>query len=115
LLRSNSPLAAKSNAPAAADDKLIEHSLSVDKDPMPESETPRSGVKRTALTCLFITKAGGCSVRLLPPPIPERIDEGTQIPPSMIRSAWALGLYGYRPRVYKRTAEGCIPVFEEQD
>ena len=82
---------------------------------MPEFEAPRSGVKRSALTCLFITKAGGCSVRLLQPPVPELIDEGTQIPPSMIRGAWALGLYDYRARVYKRTVDGCIPVFEEQD
>jgi len=81
---------------------------------MPESETSRNGVKRTALTCLFITKAGGCSVRLLQPPVPEWIDEGTQIPPSMIRAAGALGGCDYRTRVYKRTVDGRIPVFEEQ-
>jgi hypothetical protein len=82
---------------------------------MPESETSRSGVKRTAVTCLFITKAGACSVRLLESPVPERIDEGRQIPPSMTRAGWALGSYEYRPRVYKRTVDGRIPVFEEQD
>jgi len=108
--------AAESNVTAAADDKLIEHSVrAIQRRPMPESETSRSGVKRTALTCLFITKAGGCSVRLLQPPVPERIDEGTQIPPSMIRAAWALGLRDYRARVYRRTVDGRIPVYEEQD
>ena len=105
------------NVTAGADDKLIEHSVrAIQRRPMmPESETSCSGVKRTALTCLFITKAGGCSVRLLQPPVPERIDEGMQIPPSMIRAAWALGLRDYRARVYKRTVDGSIPVYEEQD
>jgi hypothetical protein len=108
--------AAESNAAAAADDKLIKHRVvSVDQQPMPEFEKSRSGVKRTALTCLFITKAGGCSVRVLQRPVPQRIDEGTQIPPSVIRAGWPIDLHDCRSRVYKRTVDGCIPVFEEED
>jgi hypothetical protein len=68
-------------------------------------------MKFTAVTCLFVGKNGGISIRSVEPPLEEQYE----IPPVPTGMRHAVQLLGLMPmvRVYKRTAEGVLPVYEE--
>jgi hypothetical protein len=67
--------------------------------------------KVTTLTCLFISKSGGLAVRLIEPPLAEEY-QTPEIPQGMLHAARLLGLMD-QVRVFKRTVEGALPVYEE--
>jgi hypothetical protein len=67
--------------------------------------------KVKTLTCLFISKSGGLSVRLIEPPLAEEY-QTPEIPPGMLHAVRLLGL-SEQVRVFKRTVEGALPVYEE--
>jgi hypothetical protein len=65
----------------------------------------------TTLACLFVGKDGGLAVRLLEPPLPAEVED-PYIPPGARHAARLLGLLS-SVRVFKQTAEGRLPVYEE--
>jgi hypothetical protein len=65
----------------------------------------------TTLTCLFVSKDGRLSIHQLEPPAPPEF-QLQPVPPGMKHAAKVLGLPS-EPRVFKRTAEGSLPVYEE--
>ena len=69
-------------------------------------------VRVTTLTCLFLSKDGDhLSVQLIEPPVPEEY-QIPAIPPGMVHAVRVLGLAG-QIRVFKRIAEGALPVYQE--
>ena len=68
--------------------------------------------KVTTLTCLFLSKHGHLSVKLIEPPVPEQF-QTPEIPPGLLHAARVLGLSD-TVRVFKRTADGALPVYEEE-
>ncbi len=68
-------------------------------------------MKVTTLACLFVGKDGGLSVQLIEPPLPAEY-QIPPIPPGMQHAVRVLGLMT-AVRVFKRTAEGGLPVYEE--
>jgi hypothetical protein len=68
-------------------------------------------MKVTTLTCLFVSTDGRLSIRLMNPPLPPHCEVPT-IPPEMAPAARALGL-GLEVRIFKRTVEGLLAVYEE--
>lgn len=60
--------------------------------------------------CLFYSKAGALSVKLLDSPVPPEVSD----PPMPMGASHACKLLGFSPRIFKRTVDGAIPVFEEQ-
>ena len=67
--------------------------------------------KVTTLTCLFLSKRGDLAVQLIEPPVPEEY-EIPQIPRGMLHAVRVLGLAD-RIRVFRRIAEGALPVYQE--
>jgi hypothetical protein len=65
----------------------------------------------TTLACLFVGKDGGLAVRVIERPVPEEV-EIPPIPPGMRHAAQLLGLLS-SVRVFKQTAGGALPVYEE--
>jgi hypothetical protein len=68
-------------------------------------------MKVTTLACLFVGKDGGLAVELLEPPVPEEFRVAA-VPPGAEHAARLLGLR-HEERVFRRTAEGAVPVYEE--
>ena len=68
-------------------------------------------MKVTTLACLLISKDGAIAVQLLEPPVPAefRIDP---VPAGAKHAAKLLGL-PVDGRLFKRTADGALPVYEE--
>jgi hypothetical protein len=66
----------------------------------------------TTLTCLFVSKDGRLSIHQLEPPAPPKF-QLQPMPSGMKHAAKVLGLLPFEPRVFKRTAEGSLPVYEE--
>jgi hypothetical protein len=60
---------------------------------------------------LFVSKDGRLAIHQLEPPAPPEF-QIQQVPPGMRPAAKALGLPS-EPRVFKRTVEGSLPVYEE--
>lgn len=69
-------------------------------------------MKATSLTCLFWTKTGCMSVRVMDAPVQETFIEPIA-PPGMMHALAALGMTPLS-RTFKRTCDGAMPVFEEQ-
>ena len=67
--------------------------------------------KVTTVTCLFLSKRGELSIQLIEPPVPEEY-EIPKIPRGMLHAVRVLGLED-RIRVFKRIAEGALPVYQE--
>jgi hypothetical protein len=67
-------------------------------------------MKATTVTCLFVSNDGRLSVKLLESPVPDHWAEPAA-PPGMMHACVVLGIAPVR--MWKRTAEGAIPVFEE--
>jgi hypothetical protein len=67
--------------------------------------------KVKTLACLFFSKSGDLAVRLIEPPVPEEY-KTPEVPPGMLHAVRVLGL-SHQVRVFKRTAEGKIPVYQE--
>jgi len=67
--------------------------------------------KVTTLTCLFLSKRGELAIQLIEPPVPEEY-EIPKIPRGMLHAVRVLGLAD-RIRVFKRIAEGALPVYQE--
>ena len=63
------------------------------------------------LACLFFSKSGDLAVRLIEPPVPEEL-QTPEVPPGMLHAVRLLGLSD-RIRVFKRIAEGAVPVYQE--
>ena len=61
--------------------------------------------------CLFISKRGDLAVRLLEPPLPEEYAT-PEVPPGMLHAVRLLGMPD-QVRIFKRTVEGAVPVYEE--
>lgn len=61
--------------------------------------------------CLFISKGGDLAVRLIEPPFPEEY-QTPEVPPGMLHAVRLLGLSD-QIRIFKRTVEGALPVYEE--
>lgn len=68
-------------------------------------------MKVTTLACLFVSKDGRLAIHLLDPPLPPEY-QVPAIPPGAAHAARALGLAATL-RVFKRSVEGAIPVYEE--
>jgi hypothetical protein len=68
-------------------------------------------MKVTTLACLFVGKDGGLAVELLEPPVPEEFRVAA-VPPGAEHATRLLGLR-HEERVFRRTAEGAVPVYEE--
>jgi hypothetical protein len=68
-------------------------------------------MKVTTLACLLISKEGAIAVHLLEPPVPAEFRIG-EAPPGLKHAAKLVGLQA-NGRLFKRTAEGAIPVYEE--
>jgi hypothetical protein len=68
-------------------------------------------MKATALACLFVSKDGRLSVQLVEPPLPLE-QQVPSVPPGMAHAARMLGV-PVEIRVFKRTVEGSVPVYEE--
>ena len=69
------------------------------------------GSKVTTLACLFFSKSGDLAVQLIEPPVPEEF-QTPEVPAGMLHAVRVLGLSD-RVRVFKRTVEDGIPVYEE--
>jgi hypothetical protein len=67
--------------------------------------------KVTTLACLFLSKGGHLSVQLIEPPVPEEF-QTPAIPLGMLHAVRLLGMAD-QIRVFKRIAEGTLPVYEE--
>ena len=67
-------------------------------------------MKVTTLACLFVGKNGGLAVELLEPPVPAEFRVAA-VPPGAEHAARQLGLP--HERVFRRTADGAVPVYEE--
>jgi hypothetical protein len=67
-------------------------------------------MKVTTLACLFVGKSGGLAVELLEPPVPAEFRVAA-VPPGAEHAARLLGLP--HERVFRRTADGAVPVYEE--
>ena len=72
-----------------------------------EQMSPLSG-----RTCLFVSKSGGFAVHLLESPLQDHY-EFPPVPPGMRHAVRLLGLSSMI-RVYRQTAEGGLPVYEEE-
>ena len=68
-------------------------------------------MKVTTLACVFVSKDGQLSIRLVEPPLPLEYQVPT-IPPGMAHAARALGLPA-EIRTFKRTAADGMPMYEE--
>jgi hypothetical protein len=69
-------------------------------------------IKVTTLTCLFLSKSGDhLSIQLIEPPVPEEYHIPA-IPPGMLHAVRVLGLAD-KVRVFKRIADGALPVYQE--
>jgi hypothetical protein len=64
-------------------------------------------MKVTTLTCLFVSKDGRLAVRLMDAPVPSQ----HEIPVQRVHACRILGPAGVR--LFKRTVEGALPVYEE--
>ena len=63
------------------------------------------------LTCLFFSKRGDLAVRFIEPPVPEEF-QTPEAPPGMLDAVRPPG-QSDRIRVFKRIAEGRLPVYQE--
>ena len=63
-------------------------------------------------TCLFVSKNGALSVRLMESPLQDHY-EVPPVPPGMRHAVRLLGL-GSMIRVYRQTVQGGLPVYEEE-
>ncbi len=68
-------------------------------------------MKVTTLACLVISKEGAIAVHLLEPPVPPELRIG-EVSPGLRHAASLVGLQ-VDGRLFKRTAEGTLPVYEE--
>jgi hypothetical protein len=68
-------------------------------------------MKVTTLACLIVGKNGGLAVELLEPPVPTEFRIAV-VPPGVEDAARPLGPQ-HAERVFRRTAEGAVPVYEE--
>jgi hypothetical protein len=68
-------------------------------------------MKVTTLACLFVGKNGCLAVELLEPPVPAEFRVAAA-PPGFKHAARLLKL-PHEERVFRRTAEGQVPVYEE--
>jgi hypothetical protein len=68
-------------------------------------------MKVTTLACVFVSKDGQLSIRLVEPPLPLEY-QVPSIPPGMAHAARALGL-APEIRTFKRTAADGMPMYEE--
>jgi hypothetical protein len=71
----------------------------------------RITMKVTTLACLIVGKNGGLAVELLEPPVPTEFRIAAA-PPGVEHAARLLGL-PHEERVFRRTVEGAVPVYEE--
>lgn len=67
-------------------------------------------MKATTVTCLFVSKDGRLAVHLMESPVPAQ-HEIPAAPPGMMHACRVLGISGVR--LFKRTVEGALPVYEE--
>jgi hypothetical protein len=67
-------------------------------------------MKATTVTCLFVSKDGRLAVHLMDAPVPAQ-HEIPAAPPGMMHACRVLGIAGVR--IFKRTVEGALPVYEE--
>jgi hypothetical protein len=63
------------------------------------------------LTCLFLSKRGELAVHLLDSPAPEEY-QIPPVPPGMMHALRLLGMAD-QVRLFKRSADGAMPVYEE--
>jgi hypothetical protein len=68
-------------------------------------------MKVTTLACVFVSKDGQVSIRLIEPPLPLEY-QVPSVPPGMTQAARALGLTP-EIRKFKRTAADGMPMYEE--
>jgi len=68
-------------------------------------------MKVTTLACLFVSKDGRLAIHLLDPPLPPEY-QVPSVPPGAPNAARALGVSA-TIRIFKRSVEGAIPVYEE--
>jgi hypothetical protein len=68
-------------------------------------------MKVTTLACLVISKDGAIAVHLIEPPVPAEFRIG-EVPRGLRHAAKLAGL-PVDGRLFKRTAEGTLPVYEE--
>lgn len=67
--------------------------------------------KVTTLACLFLSKRGHLAVQLIEPPVPEEV-QTPAVPAGMLHAVRVLGM-SESIRVFKRIAEGALPVYQE--
>ena len=67
--------------------------------------------KVKTVPCLFFSRRGELAVHLIEPPVPE-VYQTPEVPPGMLHAVRVLGLSD-RIRVFQRTAEDGVPVYEE--
>jgi hypothetical protein len=67
--------------------------------------------KVKTLACLFFSKSGGLAVQLIEPPVPEEF-QTPELPAGVLHAERVFG-FSDRVRVFKRTVEDGIPVYEE--
>jgi hypothetical protein len=75
-----------------------------------QSQWLELSMKVTTLACLFVSNDGRISIRLLDTPAPPQ-HEFPSVPPGMMHACQVLGLPARR--VFKRTVDGALPVYEE--
>lgn len=66
-------------------------------------------MRAQTVTCLFISKPGKISVRLIPSPVPEVVED-PPVPTGAVHACRALGI---AVRRFKRTTDGSMAVYEE--
>ena len=74
------------------------------------NHVPMNAKVRT-LTCLFIGRGQCHETRKIEPPLAEEY-QTPEVPPGMLHAVRVLGL-SEQVRVFKRTVEGALPVYEE--
>jgi len=67
--------------------------------------------KVTTLACLFLSRRGHLAVHLIEPPLPEEF-QTPAIPRGMLHAVRLLGMAD-SIRVFRRIAEGALPVYQE--
>jgi hypothetical protein len=68
-------------------------------------------MKLKTRACLFVSRNGGFAVHNIEPPLEEQY-QIPPVPPGMRHALKVLGLLS-TVRVYKQTADGVLPVYEE--
>jgi len=69
-------------------------------------------MESSSIICLFVAKNGAIAIRALEPPLEDQY-EVPPVPPGMRHAVKAVGLLS-TIRTYKRTADGALPVYEEE-